>query len=194
MILHVPNFVTPGLLLDWDIPKGVFVLIGCQGSGKSTLADVIYGFKESRAELLGIHGLLSESLEGEVKKHVNQLFSRPNYQGVARQHVEQLVAEIITGRTFVFLDDFGDSVSPELARRLVEFVREQAERSNVSVVLATHSATVIQCFNAEPERVFVLERGHATFPVCLTDMRDKDWLANYSLSELYLGGEFGETL
>jgi hypothetical protein len=46
-------------------------------------------------------------------------------------------------------------------------------------------------FNGEPDRIFVLERGHAMLPVRLDDLRDRAWLASYTLGELYIGGEFG---
>jgi hypothetical protein len=61
--------------------------------------------------------------------------------------------------------------------------------------LTTHSPVLLDKFNGEHDRVFVLdhdtlEHGHEALPVPLVRLRDRDWLANYTLGELYTGGDF----
>jgi predicted ATPase len=90
----------------------------------------------------------------------------------------------------VAIDEPETSLHPYAIRRLVEHSRQWAERHDLTVILTTHSPVLLDEFNAEPDRVFVLERGYDTLPVRLDTMRDRTWLSSYTLGELYVGGEF----
>jgi len=90
----------------------------------------------------------------------------------------------------VAIDEPETSLHPYAIRRLVEHSRQWAKRHNLKVILTTHSPVLLDEFNAEPDRVFVLERGYDTLPVRLDTMRDRTWLSSYTLGELYVGGEF----
>ncbi len=90
----------------------------------------------------------------------------------------------------VAIDEPEGSLHPYAIRRLVELTRAWAEPRKLTVIFTTHSPVLLDRFNAEPDRVFVLERGHASLPVSLDAMRDRAWLASYTLGELYAGGDF----
>ncbi len=90
----------------------------------------------------------------------------------------------------VAIDEPEGSLHPYAIRRFVEMTRAWAETRGLTVILTTHSPVLLDRFNAEPDRVFVLERGHASLPVSLDAMRDRSWLASYTLGELYTGGDF----
>lgn len=90
----------------------------------------------------------------------------------------------------VAIDEPETSLHPYAIRRFVEHSREWARRRNLTVILPTHSPVLLDELNAEPDRVFVLERGDSPVPVRLDTMRDRAWLSSYTLGELYVGGEF----
>lgn len=90
----------------------------------------------------------------------------------------------------VAIDEPETSLHPYAIRRFVRLSRAWATRYALSIVLTTHSPVLLDEFNSAPERIFVLERGRETLPVRLDELRDRKWLANYTLGELYTGGEF----
>jgi predicted ATPase len=90
----------------------------------------------------------------------------------------------------VAIDEPENALHPYAIRRFVELARAWAKRRNLTVILTTHSPVLLSELNAEPDRVFVLERGYDTVPVRLDAMRDRAWLSNFMIGELYVGGDF----
>ena len=64
----------------------------------------------------------------------------------------------------VAIDEPETSLHPYAIRRLVEHSRQWAKRHNLKVILTTHSPVLLDGVHAEPNRVFVLERGYHTLP------------------------------
>jgi predicted ATPase len=91
----------------------------------------------------------------------------------------------------VAIDEPENSLHPYALRRFVRLARAWAKQNDLTIVLTTHSPVLLDEFNGEPDRIFVLERGRETLPVRLDELRDREWLASYTLGELYTGGEFG---
>lgn len=90
----------------------------------------------------------------------------------------------------VAIDEPEHALHPYAIRRFMRLTRSWAERHDLAIVLTTHSPVLLDEFKSEPDRVFVLERDHETLPVRLDEIHDREWLASYSLGELYMGGEF----
>jgi predicted ATPase len=90
----------------------------------------------------------------------------------------------------VAIDEPENALHPYAIRRFVRLSRAWARQHDVSILLSTHSPVLLDEFNGEPDRIFVLERGCEALPVRLDELRDREWLANYTLGELYVGGEF----
>jgi predicted ATPase len=94
----------------------------------------------------------------------------------------------------VAIDEPENSLHPYAIRRFVRLSREFARQRGLTIVLTTHSPVLLDEFNGEPNRVFVLDRAEmqkgTPLPVPLDELRDREWLANYTLGELYTGGEF----
>jgi len=90
----------------------------------------------------------------------------------------------------VAIDEPETSLHPYAIRRFVRLARAWAALHDLTIVLTTHSPVLLDELNGEPDRVFVLERGRETLPVRLDELRDRQWLASYTLGELYTGGEF----
>jgi predicted ATPase len=90
----------------------------------------------------------------------------------------------------VAIDEPEHALHPYAIRRFVRLARAWARQHDLTIVLTTHSPVLLDEFNGEPDRIFVLERGRATLPVRLDELRAREWLASYTLGELYAGGEF----
>ena len=93
--------------------------------------------------------------------------------------------------SLVAIDEVENSLHPFAIRQLIEAFREWAEEHDLTVCLATHSPVVLDQFKEEPENIFVMEPGRPTLPVRLTDLEDREWLAQFSLGDLYTYGDFG---
>ncbi|WP_160174530.1 AAA family ATPase [Archangium violaceum] len=90
----------------------------------------------------------------------------------------------------VAIDEPEHALHPFAIRRLVERARAWARQHDLTILFTTHSPVLLNQFNAEPEHVFVLERGYEVLPVPLDELRDRNWLANYTIGELYSDSEF----
>lgn len=91
----------------------------------------------------------------------------------------------------VAIDEVENGLHPYAIRRLIEAMRGWAARTGISVLLATHSPIVIDQFREEPSHLFVMEPSRDVTPVRLDELHDPEWLAHFSLGDLYAHEEFG---
>jgi predicted ATPase len=91
----------------------------------------------------------------------------------------------------VAIDEFENSLHPLAIRALIEAFRARALEKHLTVVLATHSPVVLTEFRQCPESVLVMDPSEPELPAPLTQLRDREWLAHFSLGELYAHEEFG---
>jgi hypothetical protein len=89
------------------------------------------------------------------------------------------------------IDEFENALHPFAIRSLLEHIREWATEKSISVTLATHSPVLIDCFKSEPSRLLVMDPGVPVVPIPLDQMLNKEWLAHFSLGDLYAHGDFG---
>jgi predicted ATPase len=89
------------------------------------------------------------------------------------------------------IDEPENGLHPYAIRTLMDLARARAEAKDVTVLLATHSPVVLNTFNTEPERVYIMEPGHETLPIALTEHSNPEWLAHFSLGDLYSDQTFG---
>lgn len=90
------------------------------------------------------------------------------------------------------IDEIENSLHPSAIRVLLEIFREYAEMRQLTVILPTHSPVVLDTFASTPSQVYVLERnGEEQQPVPLTQHRNPDWLAHFSIGSLYANLDFG---
>jgi len=90
----------------------------------------------------------------------------------------------------VAIDEPETALHPYAIRQFLRMSRAWARKYGLSVLFTTHSPVLLDELNGEPERIFVLERGHDTLPVRLDELHPREWLANYTLGELFTGGEY----
>ncbi len=91
----------------------------------------------------------------------------------------------------VAIDELENGLHPHAIRQVIEAMRDWARTLGISIVLATHSPVVLDQFKSEPENLFVMEPGHKRTPMPLDELHNPDWLAHFSLGDLYMHDEFG---
>lgn len=90
-----------------------------------------------------------------------------------------------TAGSVVALDDV--NLHPSSSRTLIEICREiSADRT---IIIATQSHAVMDEFRSEPGRVFVTRKHCGEFPTALDRLHDREWLAHFSIGDLYDRGE-----
>ncbi len=87
----------------------------------------------------------------------------------------------------IAIDEPENGLHPYAQRQFIEIATQWAEQKQLSLVLATHSTTMLDVL--KPEQVFVLQpnRGLTRADV----MHDPKWLSRFRLGELYKNGELG---
>ncbi|ATB29551.1 AAA family ATPase [Melittangium boletus] len=124
------------------------------------------GLREPVAAYSAPHGLLVALL------HLCAIASAPDHGAVA-------------------IDEPENGLHPFAIRTLLELARARAEARDVTILLATHSPVVLNTFNTEPGRVYIMEPGHDTLPIALSEHSDPEWLSHFALGDLYSDQSFG---
>ncbi|MHB8873514.1 MAG: AAA family ATPase [Myxococcaceae bacterium] len=104
-------------------------------------------------------------------------------------HLAALASQDAGG--LVAIDEPENALHPALIREVVAAMRDWSAEQDVTVLLATHSPVVLDQFREEPEQVFVMEAGRDCLPVPLDVLKKREWLAHYSLGDLYAQLEVG---
>jgi len=94
------------------------------------------------------------------------------------------VAGARSGAIIAF-DEMENQLHPHAIRSLLNSMRMQAKERNLTIIVTTHSPVVMNTFRDNPEQFFVLQQNTDTLPVPLSDLHDEDWLAAFSLGDLY---------
>lgn len=96
------------------------------------------------------------------------------------------------GATIAF-DEPETSLHPFLIRRLHAAMEEWSLAHDVTVILATHSPVLLDIFRDAPDQLFVMQAApnSTTVPTPLTRLQDPQWIARYSIGDMYEEGQFG---
>ncbi len=94
------------------------------------------------------------------------------------------VAGAPEGSTIAF-DEMENHLHPHAIRAIIKAMREMAEKRDLTIVLTTHSPIVMNEFKGHEDQFYVLEPNHESVPVPLDEAVDPDWLAHFSLGDLY---------
>lgn len=97
----------------------------------------------------------------------------------------------VTQGGIVAIDELENSLHPFAIKHLIEAFRKWSVQTQSTVLLSTHSPVVLDQFRECPEQVFVMERGQETNPMPLPKVRDPEYLAHFSLGDLYAHLDFG---
>jgi predicted ATPase len=108
---------------------------------------------------------------------------------IALLHLAAVASTQLAGA--VAIDEIENGLHPHAIRRLIQGMRDWAAQTGISIVLSTHSPVVLDQFKEEPDHLFVMEPGRERLPMKLDDLHDPEWLAHFSLGDLYAHDEFG---
>jgi predicted ATPase len=92
---------------------------------------------------------------------------------------------------FVAIDEVENALHPHAIRGVLDAIEERATAENIAVLVATHAPVVLDHFQSRPERVLVSVPDSPTAFVPLTDIRDRDYLNDFSLGRMYGDQTFG---
>lgn len=90
----------------------------------------------------------------------------------------------------IAIDEPENGLHPFAIRELADTLRTRAAAHDLTILLATHSPAFLNRFNREPGQVYVMEPGLDPVPVALDQHRNPEWLAHFSLGDLFLAQDF----
>lgn len=93
--------------------------------------------------------------------------------------------------SLIAIDELENHLHPHAIRSLLQSMRELAEDRNLTVLLTTHSPVLMNEFKGHEDQFFVLEPGFSPTPKPLDEVKDPQWLAHFSLGDLYSRLRFG---
>jgi predicted ATPase len=96
-----------------------------------------------------------------------------------------------TQGTTICIDELENGLHPYAIQRLLALMRERAEAERLTILLATHSPTLLNEFNDQPDHVFIMEPWQETLPVRLDQHQNPEWLRNFALGDLYMNQTIG---
>ncbi len=82
-------------------------------------------------------------------------------------------------------DEMENQLHPRAIRSILNSMRAMADERDLTIILTTHSPIVMNEFKGHEDQFYVLEPGREELPVPLTEALDPDWLAHFSLGDLY---------
>ena len=89
----------------------------------------------------------------------------------------------------VMIDEFENSLHPHAIRVLIDYIRERAAKMDLTVLLASHSPVVLDQFRDCPAQAIVMDPSNQPTP--LDKLEDPNWLAQFSLGDLYAHENIG---
>jgi predicted ATPase len=92
--------------------------------------------------------------------------------------------------SIIGIDEMENQLHPHAIRSILESMRAMADERDLTILLTTHSPVVMNTFKGHEDQFYVLEAGHEVLPVPLDQARDPDWLAHFSLGDLYEREDF----
>lgn len=153
--------------------------------------------RDTLSELFGFSGDLEFERGGQVveclvrHRRYDELFpagAAANGWLVALLHL-MAVAGAGEG-SVIALDDFEIALHPRAAAGLLARIKDFALERKIAVVLTTQSAQVVDFFEDQPERIFVLDPRFAPGPKPLSELRTQEWLSYFRLGHKFADGDF----
>jgi len=104
-----------------------------------------------------------------------------------------LLCELADGNEggVVAIDEPENSLHPFAIRRFWSTASQWARIRKLTLLLATHSSSLLDELNGLPEQIHVLRTNQRPGPERLDELFDRGWLANFRNGELHVDGELG---
>jgi predicted ATPase len=172
------------VLLNWrvkrqDQPRYEFVLDGLREMFADFFEDLDFA---KAAQVVGADLHLK-------RDRVHSASLAPDGWFVALLHLTA-VASTDEG-DLIAIDEPENALHPHAIKLLLQYMREWSQRHLVTILLATHSPVIISDFDTRPEQLYVMQQDQPVSPVPVTDLKERDWLAHFTLGDLYTREEFG---
>ena len=90
----------------------------------------------------------------------------------------------------IAIDEPENGLHPYAIREFLRRASSWARLHDLAIVFTTHSPVLLDQLEAESSLVFVM-RADGCGPIPIYEHRDREWLANFRLGELYADGELG---
>lgn len=93
----------------------------------------------------------------------------------------------------IAIDEPENCLHPFAASVFLRLAKRRAESNNFKLILATHSIVMLDDMSDQPDSVFTMKPAEPGGPVPtrLTDLRNREWLAEFQLGDLYEQGDIG---
>jgi len=86
----------------------------------------------------------------------------------------------------IAFDEIENQLHPHAIHMLLKAMRTRAEQNDLTIIMTTHSPVVMNTFQNDLVRFFVLDPQHAgSQPARLTELYDVDWLVHFEVGDLY---------
>lgn len=86
-------------------------------------------------------------------------------------------------------DEMENQLHPFAIRSILGSMRRRAEERELTILLTTHSPTLMDAFEGEEHRFYVMEPGRSPLPVAVSELHDPVWLTSFSLGQRYDRGD-----
>ena len=92
----------------------------------------------------------------------------------------------------VAIDEPENALHPYAIRAFMRRAERWARQHRVTVLLSTHSPVILDQLESTPAQIYIQDDEYSEAgPVPLVEWRDREWLSNFRLGELYSDGELG---
>ena len=88
--------------------------------------------------------------------------------------------------SLICFDEVENQLHPHAIRVLIQAMRDISEERDLTIILTTHSPVVMNEFKDREDHFFVIEADTPPpVPKCIEELHDPNWLAHFSLGDLY---------
>jgi predicted ATPase/GTPase SAR1 family protein len=93
----------------------------------------------------------------------------------------------------IAIDEPENSMHPYALKVFLRLAQQWARKYKVTIILATHSPSILDELTGSPEKVYVMKTNVSkdTQPVRLDNLHDREWLEEFEYGDLYEQGEIG---
>lgn len=86
-------------------------------------------------------------------------------------------------------DEMENQLHPFAIRSILGSMRRRAEERELTILLTTHSPTLMDAFEGHEHQFYVMEPDHSPLPVAVSELHDPVWLTSFSLGQRYDRGD-----
>lgn len=128
------------------------------------------------------HGTIIAGTDSGVEKNIPAFLAADGFL-TGLLHLTAIAGA--TEGYLVGFDEMENQLHPHAIRSIIRSMRTLAEERDLTIVFTSHSPVVMNEFKDETDRFFIMEEHNGKSPSPLDEAHDPDWLAHFSLGDLY---------